>query len=72
MSDNSTWIGDDVNAAGRIAAGLAGIGLIVLMAFGWLPPDWLTAGIAGILFYCMIMISIAQFFEFLWRRIRSK
>jgi hypothetical protein len=72
MSDKSTWIEDGTTAFGRIIAGVAGICLVVLLALGWHPPDWLTAGVAAILFYCGIMIAIAQFGEFLWQWIRSK
>jgi hypothetical protein len=72
MSDKSTWIEDGTTTFGRVAAGIAGIGLVVLFAFGWRPPDWLTAGLAGILFYCGIMIAIGQLGELVWRRIKSK
>ena len=72
MSDKSTWIEDGTTTFGRVAAGIAGIGLVVLFAFGWRPPDWLTAGLVGILFYCGIMIAIGQLGERVWRRIKSK
>jgi hypothetical protein len=44
MSDKSTWNEDGVTTFGRVAAGIAGIGLVVMFALGWRPPDWLTPG----------------------------
>ena len=72
MSEKTTWADDGVTTFGRIASGIAAIGIVVLFALGWKPPDWLTAGIAGILFYCMILIAIIQLGELVWQRIRSK
>ena len=68
----SGWSDDGVTTFGRVAAGIAAVGIVVLFALGWQPPGWLTAGIAGILFYCMILIAIIQFGELLWQRIRKK
>ena len=72
MDEKSTWAEDGVTVFGRIAAGVAGIGLVALVARGWLPLNWLTAGLAGILLYCMIMIAITHFGEFLWQWIKSQ
>jgi hypothetical protein len=72
MDEKSTWADNDVTVCGPIAAGIAGIGLVAFLALGWLPANWLTTGLAGILFYCMIMIVIAQFGEFLWHWITSE
>ena len=71
MANKSTWIDSDIPVSGRIAAGLAAIGLVLLMAFGWKPPSWLTGGLAGILFYCGIMIAIGQLGELVWRRFKT-
>jgi hypothetical protein len=56
MSDKND---DGVTTFGRVAAGMAGIGLIVLLAFGWHPPAWLTARPLGIFFYFGIMFTMS-------------
>jgi hypothetical protein len=63
---------DGVTTFGRVAAGLAGFGMIIMFALGWKPPSWLAAGIAGILFYCVILIAIGQFCQLVWEWGRSK
>ena len=72
MNDRSAWSEDGVTVFGRVLAGVAGIGLVVLFALGWYPPSWWTAGTARILFYCMIIIAVVQLGEFLWQRVKSK
>ncbi len=66
------WIEDDVPKLGRVVAGLAGVGIVVLFAIGWRPPLWLVGGAAGILFYCAIIIAIAQLGELIWKWVRRK
>ncbi len=72
VQDMSNLVEPETSALARVAAGQAGTGMLVLFAAGWMPPTWLTAGVAGILFYCMIMIAIAQLAEFIWQWPKSR